>query len=175
MVLEIKTPEHATWSGLLHLVPTFTSYVLSFAVVGVYWNNHHHLLHSLKKVSSSIMWANLNLLFWLSLIPFGTKWMGETHFERFTVIVYAVLLILCAISFNILQNRIAAHLVDGHEALPAAIKKQNVKVLITVSSVLLAIPAAFIDTRISLALFAVSTLIWIVPSKVIEKEFLKEK
>ncbi|WP_051881951.1 TMEM175 family protein [Chryseobacterium soli] len=88
MVLEIKVPETANWQGVTHLIPTLVSYILSFAVVGVYWNNHHHLLHALKKVSSAMMWTNLNLLFWLSLIPFGTKWMGETHFDRFTVIAY---------------------------------------------------------------------------------------
>ncbi len=174
MVLEIKVPETADWQGVSHLIPTLASYILSFAVIGVYWNNHHHLLHAVKKVSSEIMWANLNLLFWLSLIPFGTKWMGETHFERFTVIAYSVLLIVCGISYTLLQNLIAKSLKSENSNLNIIIKKQNSKVLVSTVCNLLSIPSAFINTHISLIFFAISSAIWIVPSKEIEKELSKQ-
>ncbi len=175
MVLEIKVPETANWEGLTHLFPTLISYILSFALVGVYWNNHHHLLHSLKKVSSAIMWSNLNLLFWLSLIPFGTKWMGETHFDRFTVILYSFLLIICGLSYTVLQNKIAHSLKYESNDLNKIIKKQNIKVLVSTLCNVLSIPAAFINTNISLILFALSSGIWIIPSKEIEEELSKPK
>ena len=174
MVLEIKTPQQANWEGVLHLLPTLLSYVLSFALVGVYWNNHHHLVYSIKRISSPIMWSNLNLLFWLSLIPFGTKWMAETHFEQFTVIIYGELLIICGLSYNILQNQIAISLKGQENGMIAVIKKQNLKVLISSACAVLSIPVSFIDTRISLIMFALSSGIWIIPSKAMEKELLKE-
>ncbi|WP_159477756.1 TMEM175 family protein [Dyadobacter sp. 3J3] len=174
MVLDIKVPGQSDWDGLMHLLPTLTSYVLSFALVGVYWNNHHHLLNSLKKISSNIMWSNLNLLFWLSLIPFGTKWMGETHFNKFTLILYAILLVICGLSYSLLQNQIVISLKGTKSDLPAIIKKQNFKVLISGAAALLAIPAAYVDTKISLALFATSSIIWIIPSKAIENELSKK-
>ncbi|MDV7696001.1 TMEM175 family protein [Chryseobacterium soli] len=175
MVLEIKVPETANWQGVTHLIPTLVSYILSFAVVGVYWNNHHHLLHALKKVSSAMMWTNLNLLFWLSLIPFGTKWMGETHFDRFTVIAYSLLLIVCGISYNLLQNLIAKSLKNENSNLTIIIKKQNSKVLLSTVCNLLSIPTAFINPHISLVFFAISSTIWIVPSKEIEKELSQQE
>lgn len=173
MVLEIKVPEETSWKGLYHLLPELTSYILSFAMVGVYWNNHHHLLHSLKKVTSKIMWSNLNLLFWLSLIPFGTKWMGTTHFDRVTVIFYAILLTVCGVSYNIIQIQIANSLKGEKTNLPAIIKNQNLKVLISVTSNLLAIPAAFVNVKISVVLFGFASAIWIIPSKAIEIELSK--
>ena len=103
MVLEIKTPESANIEGFLILLPTIFGYFLSFMFVGIYWNNHHHLLHSASKVSPLIMWTNLNLLFWLSLVPFATKWMDESHFDKFTVIVYAILLLLCGLAYSFLS------------------------------------------------------------------------
>lgn len=173
MVLEIKVPQTANWEGVKHLLPILISYILSFALIGVYWNNHHHLLHSLKKISSTIMWSNLNLLFWLSLIPFGTKWMGETHFDRFTVISYSILLIICGLSYTVLQNKIAHSLKNESNELTRIIKKQNYKVLISTICNVLSIPTAYIDTHISLIFFAISSGIWIIPSKEIEKELSK--
>lgn len=172
MVLEFKAPEQASLQGLRQLLPTFASYMLSFALVGVYWNNHHHLLHSLKKMSSAVMWSNLNLLFWLSLIPFGTKWMDETVFNRFTVIVYAVLAFMCGVSYNILQRQVIKGLA-GDNKLQAIVSSQNTKVLVSVLANVLAVPAAFVDTKISLVLFALSAGIWIIPSKAIEAELTK--
>ena len=103
MVLELKVPEGETLEALKPLAPVFISYILSFIFVGIYWNNHHHLLHVVKRISAGIMWANLNLLFWLSLVPFATAWLGENHFEPFPVSLYAVLLDLCGVAFTILQ------------------------------------------------------------------------
>jgi uncharacterized membrane protein len=120
------------------------------------------------------MWANLNLLFWLSLIPFGTKWMGETHFERFTVTAYSVLLILCGISYHLLQNLIAKSLAYENGNFKSIIKKQNSKVLVSTVCNLLSIPSAFLNPYISLVFFAISSAIWIVPSKEIEKELSKQ-
>jgi uncharacterized membrane protein len=173
MVLEIKLPETANLLGLKLLLPTLISYILSFALIGVYWNNHHHLLQSLKKVNSAIMWSNLNLLFWLSLVPFGTKWMGETHFDRFTVISYSVFLIICGLSYNVLQNKIAFSMRNDINRLTKIIKKQNYKVWISTLCNIISIPAAFINVQISLILFTISSGIWIIPSKEIEEELSK--
>src|SRR3569623_1507160 len=103
MVLEIKIPHGAEWEDLKPLLPVFSSYVLSFIYIGIYWGNHHHLLHTVKSVTSGIIWANINLLFWLSLVPFATGWMGENHFATNTIIVYAVLLLLSGVAYTILQ------------------------------------------------------------------------
>jgi len=109
MVLGIKIPHGTEWIELKHLIPAFMSYMMSFIFIGIYWGNHHHLLHSLKNVSSGIIWANLNLLFWLSIIPFVTGWMGENHFATYTVMVYGIILLLCSIAFYILQKVIEKH------------------------------------------------------------------
>src|SRR5438445_591944 len=106
MVLELRVPHGTDWNALKEMFPVFISYVLSFVFIGIYWGNHHHLLHTVKKVTAGMIWANLNLLFWLSLIPFTTAWMGENYFVPFTVSIYAVLLLLCGVAFTILQKRI---------------------------------------------------------------------
>ena len=106
MVLELKVPEGADWQALKPLLPVFLSYALSFIFIGIYWNNHHHLMHLVKHISAGIMWANLNLLFWLSLVPFATGWLGENHFQPFPVALYAVLLDLCGVAYTILQSTI---------------------------------------------------------------------
>ena len=106
MILEIKIPETADFSALIKLVPVFISYVLSFIYIGIYWNNHHHMLHSATKVNGKILWANLHLLFWLSLIPFATGWMGENHFAKATMTLYGVFLFMAALAYWILQNTI---------------------------------------------------------------------
>jgi uncharacterized membrane protein len=112
MVLEIKIPKSSNWSELQALIPVFISYLMSFMYIGIYWGNHHHLLHSLKAISSGIIWSNLNLLFWLSLLPFATGWMGENHFEPNTVLVYGIILLMCAISFGILQKMVERNIHD---------------------------------------------------------------
>ena len=114
MVLELKVPHGTGFDSLTPLMPVFLSYVLSFIYVGIYWNNHHHLLHATKHVSGSVLWANLHLLFWLSLFPFATGWMGENHFQALPVAVYGVVLFMASIAYYVLQGRIIA--IDGPDS-----------------------------------------------------------
>ena len=168
MVLEIKVPHGTDWAELKALTPVFLSYVLSFLDLGIYWGNHHHLLHTVKHISTGIIWSNLNLLFWLSLIPFATGWMGENHFARNTVIVYAVLMVSCAISYTILQRTIeACHKIDP---LMAKVHRgQARKGFVSLAIYMLSIAMAFYDTRISGLLFFTVSILWIVPDKNIER------
>jgi uncharacterized membrane protein len=168
MVLEIKTPDQANWEGLLLLFPTLFGYLLSFIFIGIYWNNHHHLLHTVKKVTPTIMWTNLNLLFWLSLVPFATKWMDETHFDKFTVSSYAVLLLLCGVSFSFLSRSIYKSL-DADDRLKKVVRS-NSKELLSIIIYGTSIPVSFWSTNASLLLFAIVAIMWIVPSKKIEDE-----
>lgn len=168
MVLEMKVPHSADWHALKELIPTFISYVLSFSFIGIYWNNHHHLLHTVKQVNSSIMWGNLNLLFWLSLVPFATAWMGENNFSTDTVVAYSCLLLTCGYSYDVLRKSIIKSFKDDH-ALKHALEKQKKKAILSTISYSLAIPGAFVHTGISIALFIFVALIWIIPSREIEK------
>ena len=168
MVLELKVPKGEEWAELSALWPKFLSYLLSFIFVGIYWGNHHHLLHTVKRVSSGIIWANMNLLFWLSLIPFATGWMGEAHFAKNTVILYACMLMICGLSYYILQKVIQA----GHE--PDSRREQmfhaqEKKGMLSLVLYLLSIVFAFFNTAVSGALFLVVAVLWLVPDKNIEK------
>jgi uncharacterized membrane protein len=168
MVLELRMPENANWSSLQPLIPVLLSYVLSFIYVGIYWNNHHHLLHVTKHVSAGIMWANLNLLFWLSLVPAATGWMGKNNFAQNTVIVYAILLLICGASYSILQRTI----VNCHEMndkLRNVLKRTQVKASFSIITYLVAIPVSFIHSYISGIFIAAVAIAWIVPDKNIEK------
>jgi uncharacterized membrane protein len=173
MVLELKVPTSATWSVLFDLWPVASSYVLSFIFIGIYWGNHHHLLHTVKNVNASIIWGNLNLLFWLSLIPFATAWMGENHFSPNTVVAYAILLLLCGISYSILQRAIFNTERHGG-SLKAAFMKMERKGIFSVVAYTAAIPMAFVNTIISYLLFLTVSIVWIIPDKSIEKA-LKQK
>lgn len=172
MVLELKIPHGSTLADLFELWPVFISYVLSFAFVGIYWANHHHLLHTVRQINSRLIWANLTLLFFLSIIPFTTGWMGENHFENIPVAVYALNLLLCAISFFILQQVIMADI--GHSnSMIDALNKQKQKGIISLMLYVLAIPCALFYPVISAVLFAVVSVLWVIPDKNIEKA-LKE-
>ena len=174
MVLEIKVPHGAEWVTLKPLLPVFFSYVISFLLVGIYWGNHHHLLHTVRTINSGIMLANLNLLFWLSLLPVATGWMGENHFAPNTIVLYAVITILCGLAYAILQNLILKS--ASHESpLQTAIRKQTPKVIISAVSSLLAIPMAYVNPLISGVLFLVQSLIWLIPDKNIEQAFRDER
>ncbi len=168
MVLEIKPPHSAEWASLQPLIPVFLSYIISFLLVGIYWGNHHHLLHTVKYITSGIILSNLNLLFWLSLVPVATAWMGENHFAPNTIISYAVLLIICGISYGILKKYIVQTLKNETEVL-AAIKKQDRKVFLGVIFVLSAIPLAYVHPALSGLVFLLQSAIWLVPDKNIEK------
>jgi uncharacterized membrane protein len=168
MVLEFRPPKTFDLAALLELLPTFVSYVLSFVYVGIYWGNHHHLLHGVTRVSASIIWANMNLLFWLSLLPFATAWTGSSHFAPLPVIVYAVLLFLCGFAYDILRRAIdACH--PEHGKLRKALEKQMYKGYVSLLAYLLAIIAAFFNVWIAEFLFFVVAIMWIIPDKNIEK------
>ena len=167
MVLELKVPHGSDLSALLPLMPPFLSYVLSFIYVGIYWNNHHHLLHAAKHVSGGVLWANLNLLFWLSLLPFATGWMGENHFAALPSAIYGFVLLMAAISYYLLQLRIIA--ADGPSSvLRHALGsdwKGKLSPLIYISGIAL----SFFVPWLPQALYVLAALIWLVPDKRIER------
>ena len=167
MVLEIKTPHGTDWATLKPLIPVFFSYIISFLLVGIYWGNHHHLLHAVKTVSSGMIMSNLNLLFWLSLIPVATDWMGENHFAPNTIILYTCLLLVCGFSYSILQNIILKSMGEENK-LAIAIRKQNRKVMLSAIGAVTAIPFAFVHPAISGIILFLQSAIWLIPDKNIE-------
>ena len=172
MVLELKIPHGTSFSILEPLIPVFLSYVLSFIFIGIYWGNHHHLLHTVKQVNSKIIWANLHLLFWLSLVPFATAFMGENHFEGVTVAVYAILASICGMAYYLLLKLISAeHSDDSPLLLP--LKKQEQKGKISLVLYLSAIPISFYLPLISALLFVAVSILWWIPDKNIEKSLRK--
>lgn len=173
MVLELKVPHGESLEQLGELWPVFFSYVLSFLYVGIYWNNHHHLLHTVKKVSGGIMWANLFLLFWLSLLPFSTGWMGENHFGQWPVFVYAFNLLMCAIAFTILVFRIKAVHGDGSE-IDRAIGSDT-KGKISVAGYVAAMAASFFWPVLSVLITVSVAMIWFVPDRRIERVLSEQK
>ena len=168
MVLELKVPEAANLEALKPVAPVFFSYILSFIFIGIYWNNHHHLMHLVKHISAGIMWANLNLLFWLSLVPFATGWLGQNHFEPFPVALYAVLLNLCGVAYTILQIVIERCHKDDTQ-LKNIMDRQKGKGIGSLFLYTAAIPLAYVNTIISGILFVIVAIMWIVPDKKIEK------
>jgi len=174
MVLELKIPEGSTFDVLQKMFPQFFSYLLSFVIIGIYWGNHHHLLHTVNRVSSGIIWANMSLLFWLSLIPIATGWMGENHFEANTVAVYAALLTFCGISYYILQ-RIIVKCHDFDPAMSEAMKKQSRKGIISQVCYAAAIPLAYVNPFISEFIFILVAVIWLIPDRNIERAFSKSE
>ena len=167
MVLEIKIPhDDATYAALLHLVPIFFSYVLSFIYVGIYWNNHHHLLHSVKSVNGRILWANLFLLFWLSMVPFATGWMGENHFASATLTVYGVVLLLTSIAYYILERAIIAK--QGSGSLLKKALGKDFKGIASPILYVIGIAASFFNEWISGAIYVGVAFMWLVPDKRIE-------
>ena len=175
MVLELKIPEGTSWAIIHPLVPVFLCYLLSFVFIAIYWGNHHHLMHTVKKVNASIMWANMHLLFWLSLVPFVTGWMGRTNFDKITVAVYGIFLLLSGFSFTILRNAIRKTHQEQTE-LTTALTKGNFKELVSIILYGTSIPIAlFIHPLISAVFFAIVSILWLIPSKDIEKALEHEK
>ena len=175
MVLELKIPHGTDWEkDIAPLVPAFISYVASFIMLGIYWGNHHHLIHTIKEMSSGIMWANLHLLFWLSLIPFATGWMGENHFDKITVAAYALSAGLSGIAYFILLLVIKNGNKDNI-ALQHLLKRQSRKGTISTIAYTLAIPAAFINVLLSGVLIILVAFLWLIPDKSIEKAFKENK
>jgi uncharacterized membrane protein len=167
MVLEMRAPHGAELAALGAVLPVFGSYVLSFVHVGIYWNNHHHLLHTARQVSGGILWANLHLLFWLSLVPFVTAWMGENHFERQPVALYGVVMLMSGVAYYILETVLMRH--HGPEsALRAAVGK-DFKGVISVVMYALAIAVSFANNWIALAIYIGVALMWLIPDRRIER------
>jgi uncharacterized membrane protein len=168
MVLELKVPEGADWNALQTIIPKFISYALSFIFIGIYWNNHHHLLQLVKHISAGIMWANLNLLFWLSLVPFGTAWMGENHRESFPVALYAILLALCGLAYTMLQI-VIERCQKNDTALIGIMRQQRGKGMASVFLLIVATLLAYVNTIISAIIFVIVAGIWFIPDKKIER------
>jgi uncharacterized membrane protein len=173
MVLELKVPHNPDFSALLPLWPVFMSYVLSFIYIGIYWNNHHHLLHAVKEVSGGVLWANLHLLFWLSLIPFVTAWMGENHFETGPVVAYGFVLFMCAIAYSLLVRRLIAHH-DKNATLAEAIgddRKGKISIVLYLAGIALAWFAAWLGFLVYVGV----AVMWLIPDRRIERKVVEEE
>jgi uncharacterized membrane protein len=168
MVLDLKVPQGADWAALGPLLPVFLTYILSFIFVGIYWNNHHHMLQATRHINGTILWANLHLLFWLSLVPFVTGWMGENHFAPLPTAIYGVVLLMAAIAFTILARRIVAH--EGPHSPLADALGRDLKSRISLVLYAVAIPLAFMHQAIADALYVTVALIWLIPDRRIESK-----
>lgn len=173
MVLEMKVPHGDVFSALRPLIPVFLSYVLSFVYLGIYWNNHHHMLHATQHVTGTILWANLHLLFWLSLFPFVTGWMGENHFAPAPTALYGVVLLLAAIAYWILQHVIVKS--QGDNSLLAKAIGRDIKGKLSPLLYVIAIPAAFLEQWIAGGLYVFVALMWLIPDRRIERMFGETK
>jgi uncharacterized membrane protein len=166
MVLELKVPHGESLEALIPLLPVFLSYVLSFVYVGIYWNNHHHMLHACGGVSGSVLWANLHLLFWLSLFPFATGWMGENHFSPMPSALYGGVLLMAAIAYLILQQRIIAN--EGRASVLRSAVGRDWKGKLSPVLYLVAIASTFWVQWVAQAIYVLVALIWLVPDRRIE-------
>ena len=166
MVLDLKVPHGDGLGVLLPLLPVFLAYVLSFVFVGIYWNQHHHLLHAAQHVSASILWANLHLLFWLSLIPFVTGWMSENHFDTVPVALYGVVLLMCGVAFTLLARALIRR--HGPQSPLATAKRQDRKGNASLVLYAAAIPLAFVNEWVAIAIYTAVAAIWLVPDRRIE-------
>lgn len=173
MVLELKVPHSTEWSALTPLLPVFLSYVLSFLYLGIYWNNHHHMLHATKRVTGGVLWANLHLLFWLSLVPFTTGWMGENHFGRLPTALYGTVLLMAAIAYWILQRRIIA--AQGRESILASAVGKDLKGNISPVIYMAAIACSFFHPWIAQGFYVFVALIWLVPDRRIERVLFEKQ
>ncbi len=170
MVLELKVPSKTDISALLALYPVFISYVLSFIYVGIYWNNHHHTFQVVKSVNGSVLWANTHLLFWLSLVPFVTAWMGENHFAMWPVTCYGIVLLMCGIAYGIMMFTLIRH--QGRDSVLAKAIGKDWKGNVSVATYAIAIALSSINSFISLALYIIIAGVWFIPDKRIEKRIV---
>jgi uncharacterized membrane protein len=169
MVLELKVPHGADWAALVSILPVFCSYVLSFIYVGIFWNNHHHMLHASSVVDGRVLWANLHLLFWLSLVPFTTGWMGENEFAPLPVALYGAMLFMSALAYTLLEK--ALLICNPSDAVITLALKKERKGIASAVLYLLAIPAAFLNVWISFALYILVAVLWFLPDRRIEAQF----
>ncbi len=173
MVLELKVPHAVELAALKPVLPVLSSYILSFIYLGIYWNNHHHLFQAAKQVSGGILWANLHLLFWLSLFPFTTAWMGENHIAATPTAVYGFVLLMAAIAYYVLQRAIIAK--QGHESLLALAIGKDWKGKLSPVLYVIAIPLAFVSSWIASGLYVFVALLWLIPDPRIERELEKRE
>ena len=173
MVLELKVPHAVELAALKPVLPVLLSYVLSFIYLGIYWNNHHHLFQATEEVSGGILWANLHLLFWLSLFPFTTAWMGENHLAAIPTAIYGFVLLMAAIAYYILQRTIIAK--EGRESLLAQAVGKDWKGKLSPLLYLAAIPLAFVSPWIAGGLYVFAALVWLIPDPRIEREIEKRE
>ena len=167
MVLELTVPHEADLAALLPLVPVLLSYVLSFVFLGIYWNNHHHLLQAIKHVDGRVLWANLHLLFWLSLIPFVTGWMGENQFAAWPVALYGAVLLFAAVAYFILTRALIS--LHGRDSVLATALGRDFKAKVSLVFYAVAIPLAFVNSWFACALYVLVAVMWLVPDRRIEK------
>jgi uncharacterized membrane protein len=173
MVLELRVPHGSDWRALSDLLPIFLVYVLSFVLIAIYWNNHHHMLYITDRVTGGILWANLHLLFWLSLMPFVTGWMGENHFAALPTALYGFVLLFAGIAYYLLEQAIIRS--QGPESRLKAAVGNDFKGKISLLIYLVAIPLAFVHQLISDALYVAVALMWLIPDKRIEQRFGTEE
>jgi uncharacterized membrane protein len=171
MVLELKVPHEASWSALLPVGPVFLGYVLSFVFLGIYWSNHHHLLQAVQHVNGRVLWANLHLLFWLSLIPFVTGWMGENNFAAYPVAMYGVVLLFAAIAYFILARGLLS--IHAPDSVLATALGRDFKGKVSMVIYLVAIPLAFVKSWLACAVYVLVAVMWLVPDRRIEKTIVK--
>jgi uncharacterized membrane protein len=168
MVLEMKVPQGDSFESLKPVLPVFISYIISFIYLGIYWNNHHHLMHVVKNINGNVLWANIHLLFWLSLVPFVTGWMGENHFTKWPVILYGIVLLMAAVSYFIL-TRFLLSIHDKESTLAIALGK-DWKGKLSLLIYILGIGLCFIHPLLGFALYVVVAIIWFIPDQRIEKK-----
>jgi uncharacterized membrane protein len=173
MVLELKAPHGTDWAALRHTSFTLLLYLMSFIFLGIYWSNHHHMFHATHHVSGSVLWANLHLMFWLSLVPFMTTWMGESNFSSLPTALYGVVLLTAAVAYTILQSRIIA--VEGNESLLAKAVGSDLKGKISIALYLGGILLAFVHPLIADVMYATVATIWLVPDRRIEAQLMADQ
>ena len=174
MVLEMKAPHGSEFADLKPIIPVFLSYILSFIYLGIYWNNHHHMLHAARHVNGAVLWANLHLLFWLSLVPFVTSWMGENHFASMPVALYGVILLMAAIAYWILQRQVL--IVQGKDSVLAqALKGRDYKGNLSPVAYIIAIISSFYSPWVAGGLYLLVALIWLIPDRRIERALVNEE
>jgi uncharacterized membrane protein len=167
MVLELKVPHEGGLAALGPLIPVFLSYLLSFIFVGIYWNNHHHMFQAVKHINGRVLWANLHLLFWLSLIPFSTAWMGENRFTTWPTVLYGIILLLAALAYTFLARVLVAG--HGNESAFAKALESDLKGNISLLAYGVAIPLAFMNSWLAIALYVLVALMWFIPDRRFEK------
>jgi len=173
MVLELKVPRGTSLADLAALLPLFLTYVLSFIFLAIYWNNHHHLLHAATRINGKILWANMHLLFWLSLIPFVTGWMGENHFASVPTAAYGVVLLLAAVAYYVLQSLIRSE--EGPDSQISLALGADIKGKVSPVLYIIAIPMAFVLQWISEAIYVFVALLWLIPDRRIESRLMEKR